>query len=103
MSEEDVFLPGGTLFGFVGDAFIFRSWADVWKAVTTEGHLLADHAGLIMSARRHIRPSALERIRISFDVHPLFIEVVYPRRIGWGIAIAFGLAFLAGVLFATVR
>jgi hypothetical protein len=103
-NERNIYLPGGEFFGYVGDGeFMFRSWKDVWKAVTTINHPLAEYAGRVMSVRRFIHPHAFQRIRVSFDTTPPVVETVYPRWLGWGIIIMFGLVFWTGFFSAVLR
>jgi hypothetical protein len=103
MRNDSVFGLGGDFAGYDGEDFIFKDWSELWRAVTTNGHPLAQHASRILSARRYVRPMLFQSIRVSCDAVPPIVEVKYPRWFGWGIVIGFGLALWAGVLFLTVR
>jgi len=99
MKDQNPFAPGGPFYGQngLGD-YEFVSWREVFVAVGTVGHTLAQWDSWILSRRPGIKSGPLKRIRVSLDANPPIVEVVYPRWAGWGGALVLSAIFWAGLI-----
>jgi hypothetical protein len=87
-------------FNFAQNSYEFDGWSELWKAVCTQGHPLAEYAAYLNNKRQSlVEESQFWKVRVSFDTVPPIVENFAPRWIGRAGALIIGLGSWAALCF----